>query len=230
MNDLPLSLSLQKQAHKSTLASFGPNHIQTGQSLHQLVQGHFLAGDMASALETAKQALEIFKARLGEEHNQTKEEAKNVELLTAVIENQERQKEREEAVKKEATERLKMARERIGGGAASASRPTGIRRLGGSGAGTLPQGVRVVDPQTLAALAAAAGQGGNPSANAAAATAGQGEQANGESTGTPQIGERGTESLEELVRYIQGSAPGAGGSAKRGKNALRGKRRTGAKR
>ncbi|KIR50673.1 protein TIF31 [Cryptococcus gattii Ru294] len=229
MNDLSLSLSLQKQAYESTLASFGPDHIQTGQSLHQLVQGHFLAGDMASALETAKQALEIFKARLGEEHSQTKEEAKNVELLTAVIENQERQKEREEAVKKEATERLKMARERIGGGATSTSRPTGIRRLGAS-AGALPQGVRVVDPKTLAALAAAAGQGGNPSANAAAATAGEGEQPNGESTEIPQIGERGTESLEELVRYIQGSAPGAGGSAKRGKNALRGKRRTGAKR
>lgn len=229
MNDLSLSLSLQKQAYESTLASFGPDHIQTGQSLHQLVQGHFLAGDMASALETAKQALEIFKARLGEEHSQTKEEAKNVELLTAVIENQERQKEREEAVKKEATERLKMARERIGGGATSTSRPTCIRRLGAS-SGALPQGVRVVDPKTLAALAAAAGQGGNPSANAAAATAGQGEQPNGESTEIPQIGERGTESLEELVRYIQGSAPGAGGSAKRGKNALRGKRRTGAKR
>nr|XP_019049560.1 protein TIF31 [Kwoniella bestiolae CBS 10118]OCF28490.1 protein TIF31 [Kwoniella bestiolae CBS 10118] len=227
INETSLALVLQKQAYESTLSLFGDSHIQTGQALHQLTQSHFLAGDMAAALSTSEKALDIFNARLGEDHSQTQEVKKNVELLRAVIDNVEKQKERNEQMKKDQQERLKAAKERIqltGGGVKG-------RRLGStlSNAGSSGSGVRIVDPATLAAAAAAAGHpidaNGQPAAAAAAGVEGQGQVAEGSNIGT-----RGTESVEELVRFIQGQQQPGASAARRGKNALRGKRRTGAKR
>ncbi|WRT64420.1 uncharacterized protein IL334_001352 [Kwoniella shivajii] len=228
INETSLALALQRQAYESTLSLFGDSHIQTGQSLHQLTQSHFLAGDMAAALSTSEKALDIFIARLGEDHSQTKEVKKNVELLRAVIDNVEKQKERNEQMKKESQDRLKAARERttLGNG------PGKTRRLGGTLGSTGSGGVRIVDPATLAAAAAAAGHpidtnGQVPAATegAAAATADGSAPAEGSN-----IGARGTESVEELVKFIQGQQTPATSAARRGKNALRGKRRTGAKR
>ncbi|KAK8866181.1 hypothetical protein IAR55_001332 [Kwoniella newhampshirensis] len=243
INETTLSLSLQKQAYESTLALFGSAHIQTGQSLHQLTQAHFLAGDMPSALSTSEQALAIFATRLGEEHGQTKEVKKNVELLRAVLDNVERQKERNEQVKKESQERLRLARERVGqlGAGAGTSAARG-RRLG-QGLGGGNGGVRIVDPAALQAVAAAAaaaaagtgvssgGQHGVPPVEGQAegvASAPEGVVPTAEEIS--HIGARGTESVEELVRFIQGQQQNQAPTARRGKNALRGKRRTGAKR
>ncbi|WVQ97281.1 hypothetical protein IAU59_004392 [Kwoniella sp. CBS 9459] len=231
INETSLALTLQKQAYESTLALFGSTHIQTGQSLHQLTQSHFLAGDMPAALSTSEQALSIFTARLGEEHAQTQEVKKNVELLRAVLENVERQKERNEQLKKESQDRLKAAKERVSLGAGRG------RRLGGT-LGNANGGVRLVDPATLAAAAAAAGQplpqgiaSAAPTATGDAAAA-EGQAAAEGSTANAglDIGARGTESVEELVRFIQGQQQPSASAKNRGKNALRGKRRTGAKR
>ncbi|ODN78038.1 hypothetical protein L202_05121 [Cryptococcus amylolentus CBS 6039] len=238
ITDLPSSLALHQQAHESTSAIFGPSHLQTAQTLNQLVQSHFLAGNHREALTSAEATHTIFLAKLGEEHTQTKESLRNVELLTALIDGAEKQKEREEMIKKDAEERLKAARGQSQG---LAGRLAG-RRLGQQVNGNVPSGVRVIDQQTLAALTAAA-QNGQLPASAAAAVAAAGQALpNGQSSAEgaadaaagqgqgPRIGERGTENLEELVRYIQGGSAGGAGGAKRGKNALRGKRRTGSKR
>ncbi|OCF70827.1 protein TIF31 [Kwoniella mangroviensis CBS 8886] len=228
INETSLALVLQQQAYDSTLSLFGDSHIQTGQVLHQLTQSHFLAGDMAAALSTSEKALDIFSARLGEEHSQTQEVKKNVELLRAVIDNVEKQKERNEQLKKDQQERLKAAKERIqltGGGIKG-------RRIGSTLAnGSSSGGVRIVDPATLAAAAAAAAAGhsldagGQRAAASASSAEGEGQMAEGSNIGT-----RGTESVEELVRFIQGQQQPSASAARRGKNALRGKRRTGAKR
>ncbi|WWC66122.1 uncharacterized protein I206_100022 [Kwoniella pini CBS 10737] len=226
INETTLALALQKQAYESTLSLFGDAHIQTGQSLHQLTQSHFLSGDMASALTTSEKALTIFNARLGEDHSQTKEVKKNVDLLRAVIDNVEKQKERNEQLKKESQERLKAAKERLSLG----SNVAGKRRLGSTLTGVNgTNGVRIVDPATLAAAAAAAGHpidiNGQVPAGGSTATEGGAPVADGS-----DVGARGTESVEELVRFIQGQQVPSASAAKRGKNALRGKRRTGAKR
>ncbi|WWC58883.1 uncharacterized protein I303_101428 [Kwoniella dejecticola CBS 10117] len=225
INETGLALALQKQAYESTLSLFGDAHLQTGQSLHQLTQSHFLAADMASALSTSEKALAIFNSRLGEDHAQTKEVKKNVDLLTAVMNNVEKQKERNEQMKKESQERLKAAKERLSLG----SNVAGKRRLGSTLNGAAgPNGVRIVDPATLAAAAAAAGHpiDVNGQAPATAATTDGGAAAAEGSN----VGARGTESVEDLVRFIQGQQVPSASAARRGKNALRGKRRTGAKR
>ncbi|WVQ82466.1 hypothetical protein IAT38_004595 [Cryptococcus sp. DSM 104549] len=234
LNDAALSLVLQQQAYDLTLALFGPSHIQTGQSLHQLTQTHFLANDIPSALSTAKQALEIFSARFGDEHAQTAEVRRNVELLQDVVDRVEKQKEREEEVKREAAERLKAAKERLALNAAGATQggPAPYvtvaerRRIAQAINASKLQNLGAVDPETLTAIAAAAKAAGQPG-TAPSAPEGAAEEP------STKIGEKGTENIEELVRYIQGQqaiGAGAGGGAKRGKNALRGKRRTGAKR
>ncbi|WWD17613.1 hypothetical protein CI109_102054 [Kwoniella shandongensis] len=237
INETTLSLSLQKQAYESTLSLFGSAHIQTGQSLHQLTQAHFLAGDMPAALSTSEQALAIFTARLGEEHGQTKEVKKNVELLRAVLDNVERQKERNEQAKKESQDRLKLAKERVGqlGAGAGTSAARG-RRLGQGLAGA-NGGVRIVDPAALQAVAAAAaaanGQQPPVEGQASAAAPADGQEGAPALTAeeiSAQIGARGTESVDELVRFIQGQQANQAPAVRRGKNALRGKRRTGAKR
>ncbi len=46
----------------------------------------------------------------------------------------------------------------------------------------------------------------------------------------PRIGEKGHMDVDSLVKFIQGAQGGAGQGKSRGKNALRGKKRTGAKR
>jgi protein TIF31 len=91
-NENTSSLNLLNQAVTLTTEQFGEDHLSTGQTLHQLTQAHFLVNDIPSAFSTAEKAHEIFKARLGEDHAQTKELQRNVELLKVVIENAERQK------------------------------------------------------------------------------------------------------------------------------------------
>ncbi|WVQ76963.1 hypothetical protein IAR50_006642 [Cryptococcus sp. DSM 104548] len=236
ITDLPTSLALHQQAHESTSSIFGSSHVQTAQALNQLVQSHFLAGNHREALTSAEATHAIFLAKLGEEHTQTKEALRNVELLTALIDGAEKQKEREEMIKKDAEERLKAARGQSQG---LAGRLAG-RRLGQQVNGNVPSGVRVIDQQTLAALTAAA-QNGQLPAGAAAAVAAAGQALpNGQTSADGAAdaaavqgqGQRGTENLEELARYIQGNSglEGGAGGVRRGKNALRGKRRTGAKR
>ncbi|WVO16806.1 hypothetical protein L204_104492 [Cryptococcus depauperatus] len=260
MND-PHALEIQTQAHRLTLSLFGLSHIATAQSHSQLVQAQFLASNHSAALSSAKEALTIFSARLGDEDSQTKDAKKNVELLEAVVANQEMKKEREEAIKKEANDRLKAARDRLGARGSTGSTGAGARRLGTSS--QQQQQTLNITPQALAALAKAAqaaqtqggdqgessAQNSNPVVAAAAAQAAAVVRAagidltnlsklnisppsnSGNVEENVQTGELGTQSVEELVKYIQGSSvrPGAGGT-RRGKNTLRGKRRTGAKR
>lgn len=186
-------------AHNSTSELFGAEHIQTAQSLHQLTQAHFLAGDIPAALAASEKALAIFEKRLGADHTQTKEVSRNVELLRAVVENVERQKAAGAQAREKQLERLHAAQARVGGSSVK-------RRLGS----TLTQGA---DPTGKP------GPGPSTSANSEAAAAAVAEKS--------RIGERGHLDVDELVQFIQG---GPTKSASRGKNALRGKRRTGAKR
>lgn len=96
-NEHTASLNLLTQAVTLTTEQFGEDHLSTGQALHQLTQAHFLVNDIQSAYTTSQKAFEIFKARLGEDHAQTKELSRNVELLKVVIENAERQKQASKA-------------------------------------------------------------------------------------------------------------------------------------
>jgi protein TIF31 len=201
VNENALSLTLLSQAQRHCAELFGAQHIQTGQALHQLTQAHFLAGDIPKALETSKAALEIFEARLGKENGQTMEVAKNVELLTAVVENVEKQKQATQQAKERQLERLRAAQARV----ASTTR----RKLG-------------TNSPTLGTATASASAG--PSSAAAVDDAAQ--QAAAVQEGS-RIGERGHLDVDELVKFIQGQGQQP---VKRAKNALRGKRRTGAKR
>jgi len=188
-------------AHDSTSKLFGPEHIQTGQSLHQLTQAHFLAGDIPAALAASEESYAIFEKRLGAEHGQTKEVFRNVELLRAVVENVERQKAAGAQAKERQMERLQAAQSKVGG--------AGVRRRLGP---TMPQ------------APSSAGPGPSTTATTAAATTTMDEAV---AAAQSKIGEKGHMDVDELVKFIQG---GPTKNTSRGKNALRGKRRTGAKR
>jgi protein TIF31 len=200
MGENNTSLHLLTLACDLTSEQFGAEHLTTAQSLHQLTQAKFLVGDIPGAATTSQQALDIFKARLGEDHAQTKEVGRNVELLKAVMDNVERQKVANEAQKKAAAERLQSAQARVGGLAR-------FRRLGAT-------------PAATGAAATATANGTAVAANPDATATGQAESS---AAGAATAAEK---SVEELVRFIDGS----GAKVSRGKNALRGKRRTGAKR
>jgi protein TIF31 len=206
-----LSLALLSQAQQQSAVIFGADHIQNGQALHQLTQAHFLAGDIPKALETSKSALEIFEARLSKEHAQTKEVAKNVELLTAVVENVEKQKQATQQAKERQLERLRAAQARV--------TSTDRRRLATGTPTTL--GAKSSPGAGPSSVAGPGEAGVSPSAvQDGAAAAGQPQEGS-------RIGERGHLDVDELVKFIQGQGQPVKRSAK---NALRGKRRTGAKR
>ena len=197
LSEHAVSLSLLVLAHHSTSELFGQEHIQTAQSLHQLTQAHFLAGDIPSALAASEKALNIFESRLGKEHSQTKEVARNVELLRAVVENVEKQKVAGVPSRERQVERLHAAQARVGGGSVR-------RRLGSSLAGA------------------------NGSSNATPGASAVTVPADEIAASSSRIGERGHLDVDELVKFIQGGP--AKSTTSRGKNNLRGKRRTGAKR
>lgn len=219
MGENNTSLHLLTLASDLTTRQFGAEHLTTAQSLHQLTQAKFLVGDIPGAFTTSQQAYDIFKARLGEEHAQTKEVGRNVELLKAVVENVERQKAANEAQKKAQAERLHAAQARVGGLAR-------FRRLGAGATTANGAGASSVNGNGDGVVAAAKAESSASGAAAAAVEA----DADAENS---RIGERGHLDVDELVKFIQGggaSVGGAGGKGNRGKNALRGKRRTGAKR
>lgn len=183
------SLNLLNQAVSLITEQFGDDHLSTGQALHQLTQAHFLVNDIPSAYKAAQEAFEIFKTRLGEDHTQTKELSRNVELLKVVIENAERQKQASKAQ----VDRIKAS-----------------AQLGGLGR------YRKVDQSGNVIIAP-------PSS--VAETSASGARSN--------IGAKGTLDVDELVSFINGGGAGGSGSGSggsRGKNNLRGKKRTGAKR
>lgn len=183
-NENTSSLNLLTQAVALTTDQFGEDALNTAQTLHQLTQAHFLVNDIPSAHETAVKSHEIFQARLGDEHAQTKELQRNVELLKVVLENAERQK----AASKAQVERIQNA-----------------AKIGGLGR------YRKVDAKGNVVIAPPAAQ---------AESSATGAKSN--------IGTKGDLDVDELVQFINGG--GAGGQSSRGKNGLRGKKRTGAKR
>jgi protein TIF31 len=197
-NEQALSLSLLVQVQTTAESIFGQDHIQNAQALNQLTQAYFLSNDIPNALATSQAAHEIFKNRYGDEHPQTKETGRNIELLTLVVENAERQKMATQQAKERQVEKLQAARARLS--------PSIRGRMAG-----IPSG-------------ASAGGSAIAGTSAAGAAAAQVEQEVREAS---RIGERGHLDIDELVKFVDGS-PNSG--AKRGKNALRGKRRTGAKR
>ena len=118
LSDHKLSLALLQQVHDSTSTSHGPEHVATGQSLNQLTQAHFLAGDVQAALTCSEQAHAIFAKVYGEQHPQSKESARNIEVLKAVADNVERQKVAGLMARDRHLERLHLAQARVGGGPA----------------------------------------------------------------------------------------------------------------
>ncbi|KAK4689464.1 protein TIF31, partial [Tremellales sp. Uapishka_1] len=187
LNENTLSLTLLLHAQRLTAEIFGDDHLSNGVALHQLTQAYFLAQDLPNALDTATRAMAIFEAKYGKEHAQTKEVGKNVELLNAVVENVEKQKEHSLQQKKAHAERL---------AALSANKK------------------RVV-LNAEASTSAVAGAAPGPAVAGAEGS---------------KIGERGHLDVDDLVKFIQGQGKSGGGANTRGKNSLRGKRRTGAKR
>ncbi|GMK54172.1 hypothetical protein CspeluHIS016_0107580 [Cutaneotrichosporon spelunceum] len=211
LNQHQLSIQLLQQAAERNAAQFGDKHAQYGNALHQLTQAHFLGGDFQKALESSEGAFAIFKEVYGEEHAQTKEVAKNVELLKAVIDNVERQKQEQELLRQQQVNRLQAAQRGIPPPTAGKNR-------------VLPPGTTLTAEQA-AQLAA--------SVRAAAAKQAEERRSKGEDVaegeGGIKIGERGHMDVDELVKYIQGAVPSSK-PARGSKNNLRGKRRTGAKR
>lgn len=181
MGQHALSLSLLNQARDLAASVFGPKHLVTGATLHQLTQAHFLAQDVPKAYECSVAALEIFETELGKENVQSKEVGKNVELLKAVMENAERVQQQTQQQRAEQLARLHSAQQRVNG-----------KRVPLASTSALP-----VPPSVLEGIEGAASNVPQPD-------------------------------VEELVKFIQGQASSS--SKPRGKSALRGKKRTGAKR
>ena len=141
MSEHKLSLSVLNTSYNSTVSIFGPNHIQTAQSQHQLTQAHFLAGDINAALESAKAALPIFEKTVGKEHPQTKEVMRNVEVLSSVADNVERQKALGDQARARQLERLHATQSRVGGLRRRLGMPAGTTVNGTSVNGSKPNGI-----------------------------------------------------------------------------------------
>ncbi|KLT45006.1 hypothetical protein CC85DRAFT_255915 [Cutaneotrichosporon oleaginosum] len=208
LNQHQLSIALLHEAAERNAAQFSRKHVQYGNALHQLTQAHFLGGDFAAALASSEGALAIFTDVYGAEHAQTKEVAKNVELLKAVIDNVERQKQEQELLRQQQASRLQAAQRGV---------PPPRKVLPGGTTLTAEQAAQLA-ASVRAAAAKQAEEAG------AAGAAGEGEAP----AGSIKIGERGHMDVDELVKYIQGAVPS--NKPARGAKNLRGKRRTGAKR
>ena len=194
LSEHALSLRILLLAQSTIAKSFGATHVQNAQALHQLTQAHFLSGDIPSALATSEEAHRIFVSRLGQDHSQTREVGRNIDLLRAVLENVKRQKIARDKDMERTRAIAGSNRRRLGSGLGSGSR--WILNMDGTGSKS-DRGVE----GTTAVDGPAAGEE------------------------TSRIGERGHLDVDELVKFIQGPTKSA-----RGKNSLRGKRRTGAKR
>lgn len=194
-------ISILDHVHQISIDLFGKSHLIAGSAMSQLTQAHFLNGDINKALECAKNASEIFVARLGPEDAQSKEALKNVELLSGALEHnakvaeanleaQENMRKIQESRKSQTAALNQRRRQALANALASSSK--------------LP---------VAAAVAAATTKEGETSAEAEVA------------------GEPTQEQMAELLQMVQ-AADDAAAAAKvnRGRIALRGKRRTGAKR
>lgn len=191
LNEHSASVVLLKQSAARARAAFGDKHTQYAAALHQLTQAHFLGGDFPAALEASEAAHAIFKDAYGEDNAQTKEVGKNAELLRAVIDNVERQKQAQDAMRAQQQQRLAQA-------TAAARSSASARKTAGSAAG-----------QRIASGAKLPGQLAQTAQQAQA-------QTQSKSGKKSRIGERGEEAIDDLVNYIQGNA---GKNGKKGKKA-----------
>lgn len=193
LNEHGSSIVLLQQAAERARTSFGEKHTQYAAALHQLTQAHFLGGDFPAALDASERAHAIFKETYGEDNAQTKEVGKNAELLRAVIDNVERQKQAQEAMRQQQAQRLAQA-------TAAARSPAGKK-------GQATAGQRIL--------------GGSRLPGQLAQTAQQAQQQTQQKSGKKsRIGERGEESIDDLVNFIQGNA-GSGKNGKKGKKAAK---------
>jgi len=237
MSEPTVSLILLLQSAKWTRASFGSTHLSTAQALHQLTQALFLSGDMVKAQSTASEAHSIFLSRLGAEHSQTLNAARNVELLIVMREGVERQKEAGEAMKTRRLERLHAATGRVGKKITpgSVSSPAGLLRGNGNAmAGSSRAVMADINNEVTANLAGGVGEPSsgvnglmNGSAGGGVNGSARGVNIAVDGTEPSRTGEKGHLEVDELVKFIQGGPTVGSG---RGTKGLRGKRRTGAKR
>jgi hypothetical protein len=197
------SIVVLEEVYRIASSMFGSTHMMAGTAQSQLTQAHFLNGDIKKAADCAKLASEIYTTRLGPEDAQSKDAAKNYEILSGAVEQSAKQ---QEAAKKhlEQLRAMQQARQIPAAAAANGSKP---------GSSTIPAGTQTqAQAQALAVAAAVAA----------------GQQIPGIDGQTPL----GDADVDALVRYVQGQTKDTSSSANknRGKNALRGKKRTGAKR
>ncbi|RXK38905.1 hypothetical protein M231_03854 [Tremella mesenterica] len=207
LKQYPTSLSLFLRAHQVTVTSFGPRHLTTAQSLHQLTQSYFVTRDFIKALESATHAHSIYEEKLGSDHAQTLELAKSVDWIKHVIESLDKP---QAGAGNQMQASANLDRTTLATGGLSASdrlRAIRLRRL----ARDLPiqHGRNETRPEHET----------QPNVRLDGKPAEPGGQEVTESTSL------GSKDLDELVRYIHGA-----NEPKRGKHALRGKRRTGGKR
>jgi hypothetical protein len=76
------STPLLVQAHAIASATRGESSVAAANALYQLTQTQCLAGDLESAIATAKRAADIYRERLGEADEKTKDAANLVAIIT----------------------------------------------------------------------------------------------------------------------------------------------------
>jgi len=210
LSDYSTSLKLLLESHTSTLAIFGPNSLQTAQSMHQLTQAHFLVGNVKDALSCAEDAWRVFKLRLGETHGQSVECGKGVELLRGVVERGllpiPGQGPGQAQGQVQGQGQGNQIPSQVQGQIPTQEQVDGARRLGVSSTSARLAGLR----SRLTTI--------NPNGNGAVAGSSK------EKVDTSRIGERGHLEVDELVKFIQG---GVGGGKVNGKKSVKGKKRVG---
>ncbi len=193
-------IAVLNDVHRLNIDLFGEGHVVCANSLSQLTQAHFLGGDIKSAADSAKAASDIYTKQLGAEDAQAKDAAKNAELLASAVEQRSNQQQQQQE-QQEQQQQLSV-----------------LQRL------------QIQRQQSLLA-----GQRNRLDGSATASSSRLAETVSAPQQGSaamdPRIGEKGHMDVDSLVKFIQGSQSGSTSSNKtKGKNALRGKKRTGAKR
>ncbi|KDN52203.1 hypothetical protein K437DRAFT_272738 [Tilletiaria anomala UBC 951] len=118
INEPSQGMKVFQTAYDLTRKLFGTNSIHTGQAAHAMGESQTLAGDLKSAVSFAKEAYNIFEARLGKEDEQTRDSEQFLSALTAAAV-------RYAKAEKDALERQRALRARI----SNTTGPRGALRL-----------------------------------------------------------------------------------------------------
>jgi protein TIF31 len=161
---------------------------------------------VAKALECAEEAWKVIKLRLGDEHGQSVECGKGVELLRGVV-------------------NRGLGGFVAPGQLANGGQPNPQGQIQGQGQGQIPSS-NPTQPANLTSTSARLAQLRSRLSPSSIAGSSTGAGTKVQIEVDPKIGERGHLDVDELVKFIQGGAgSGTGGQGvKRGKKGVRGKK------